>query len=263
MNLSDLPYRNPIPFANAAGPGYIRTIPVGAATPTPTDAPASYTEGFPPITFTPVSGGGIPPSGADMNDILFVVSSWTRWVACGGAAVYDAGYAAAVGGYPNLSVLASTTPGIFWQSTADGNTTDPDGGSPANWIPVAPLKATPSDYQVGTDNAKFLTPYAMAQGMGGSADVFYWPNGVIEQWGYIAYSSATEPTVLVSLSASYTSTSYQVQLTPAINSPSNRMDTWLQVINGLKSTNLFYVQYQHAPAGNPGLDGFYWRTTGR
>ncbi|MDF2386585.1 hypothetical protein JMG10_34300 [Nostoc ellipsosporum NOK] len=140
MQLSDLPARFPIPFGNNAGASFIRTIPQAHQTPTPTDAPASLYDGFPPETFQPESSGGIPPNGKDVNGILYQLSAWARWIAAGGAAVFNTAFATAIGGYPRGAVLASTTVGLLWQSTADNNTTDPDGGGAANWIPVSPTR---------------------------------------------------------------------------------------------------------------------------
>ena len=59
----------PTTWASGAKPSYIRTIGnpslVGK-----NDGAASYTDGFPPLNFTPVAAGGVPPYGADMNGIL-------------------------------------------------------------------------------------------------------------------------------------------------------------------------------------------------
>lgn len=138
MNLSDMPPRFPIPFANNAGASYIRAIPQAHQSPSPTDAPASLYDGFPPETFTPESSGGIPPNGKDFNGLLKQLSQWARWAGAGAPAIYDSTWSTAAGGYPKFARLHSATyPGLVWESTADGNTTDPDGGSPANWIAVS------------------------------------------------------------------------------------------------------------------------------
>lgn len=134
MQSSDIPIRFPIPFANGAGAGYVRTIPEAHVAATGTDAPASLTDGFPPETFTPLASGGIPPNGQDFNGILKQLSEWARWQAAGVPAIYDATFSTAIGGYPKGSVLQSSAiAGALWMSTAENNTTDPDGGSPANW----------------------------------------------------------------------------------------------------------------------------------
>ncbi len=147
MNQTDHPTRFPIPFANGAGAGYIRAIPTPSQTPTSSDAPASLTDGFPPLTFSPEASGGIPPNGKDFNGILNQLSAGVRWFQAGGQAIFNSTFAAAIGGYPKGAVLASaSTPGLMFVSTADGNTTDPDGASAANWskigAPVTQISGT-------------------------------------------------------------------------------------------------------------------------
>lgn len=140
MKQSDLPARFQIPFANAAGPAYVRTIPQAHQAASLTDAPASLTDGFPPETFQPLGSGGVPPNGADMNGILRQITLWARWQAAGGPLTFNAAFSAAIGGYPKGAELASSSfPGASWISTADDNTTNPDGGSAANWIMNDPV----------------------------------------------------------------------------------------------------------------------------
>ncbi len=132
MKLVDLPTRFTLPFAASAAPGtYKRTIPVASEIGVH-DGYASFTDGFPPLTFTPVASGGIPPFGQDMNGILYSTTSWTRWQASGGTVPYDSTFSAAIGGYPKGALIASSTAGMFWVSLVDDNTTDPNAGG-AGW----------------------------------------------------------------------------------------------------------------------------------
>ena len=133
MNNTDIPARFPIPFGASAGPSYIRAIPkdsqIGIH-----DGYASLHDGFPPLCFDPIASGGIPPYGQDVNGILRQITQWAIWQATGAPMMFDAGFAAAIGGYPLGAELASSvTAGVFWRSSINGNTTDPDGGSAANW----------------------------------------------------------------------------------------------------------------------------------
>jgi len=131
MQASDIPTKFPIPFANSATPGtYKRTIPEASS---PTPGAASLTDGFPPLTFTPVGSGGIPPFGQDMNGILYEITQWSRWLQAGGTVTWDSAFSTAVGGYPAGAVVASTTAGLFWYSLVDNNTVNPDAGASANW----------------------------------------------------------------------------------------------------------------------------------
>lgn len=239
MQTSDIPAKFQIPFASGAGAGFIRAIPKDHQTPTTTDAPASLYDGFPPETFDPLDSGGIPPAGADFNGLLNQITAWSRWVQAGVPAMYDGTFATAIGGYPKFTMLASTAAGKVWMSTAENNTTNPDSGSAANWV-------------------------AIAADFGADANVIRYPNGKIEQWGYVAQSSNTEPLVSVSLPVAFANASYNVTLTPSINAPSGTMDTWVQVVRGTKTTGGFSVQYQR-PGGSvqPGLDGFEWRCVGQ
>jgi hypothetical protein len=134
MLLSSMPTKFPIPFGNSAGGGFIRPIPVASQIGV-NPGFASLTDGFVPLNFVPVAAGGIPPFGQDFNGILNLITKWSQWQAAGGAATYDAAFAAAIGGYPAKSVLASSLVfGNFWMSLADNNTTDPDSSGAANWV---------------------------------------------------------------------------------------------------------------------------------
>lgn len=155
MFLSDIPARVAIPFANGAGSSYIRDIPV----PSQTGGAASFTDGFPADTFTPLSGGGAYVNGEDVNGILNHVTKWTRWMAAGGPATFNSAFATAVGGYPKLATLQSTAqPGVEWLNTVDGNLTDPDGGGAVGWVLVGPAKASQGEVNAGTEPNKYVTP---------------------------------------------------------------------------------------------------------
>lgn len=137
MQLSDIPVKFPIPFANAAVGADIRPIPVPSQILIQAGA-ASLTDGFPPACFVPPGAGGTPPWGADFNGLFYQSTAWSRWQNAGGTVLYDAAFSTAVGGYPKGAVLASTVSGLFWYNSADNNVTDPDGGSPAGWLPMGP-----------------------------------------------------------------------------------------------------------------------------
>lgn len=134
MQTSDIPAKFPIPFADAAGGAYINVIPESPAG----AGEANLSEGFPPVTFTPLGSGGIPPQGADFNGILNQVTAWNQWQAAGGPVYWDSAFATAIGGYPAGCILTSTTAGYIWYNLTDNNTTNPDAGG-AGWQPlVAP-----------------------------------------------------------------------------------------------------------------------------
>lgn len=133
MKLSDIPSKFQIPFADAAGGGYIRTIPQASQIGIINGA-ASLTDGFPPSCFQPVGAGGTPPWGQDFNGILNQITAWSRWQGGGGPVVYDSSFSTAVGGYPQGAIVASATnSGVLWLCLADNNTTNPDSSTAANW----------------------------------------------------------------------------------------------------------------------------------
>ncbi len=156
MLAADLPDRFPIPFADAAGPSYIRPIPEASQIGIE-DGAASLTDGFPPDTFTPVTAGGVPPFGQDFNGLLNQITAWNRWQAAGGPVRYDATFQTAIGGYPQGAVIMSaSTVGLFWLSLVDNNTSNPDTGG-ANWRGFAPGFSSAYGVVGGTANAMTLT----------------------------------------------------------------------------------------------------------
>lgn len=133
MQVSSIPTKVQLPWANNASPSLITAIPVLSQIGVNAGR-ASFSDGFVPLNFTPVASGGIPPFGADFNGIFNQLSAWTRWQNVGGPNIFDQAFATAVGGYPNGAIVQSAiVAGNFWMSTTDNNTNDPDAGG-ANWI---------------------------------------------------------------------------------------------------------------------------------
>lgn len=132
MQLSQIPAALRLAFAAT---GAKNTIPetslIGV-----TDGAASLPDGFPPLTGTPIASGGVPPFRADMNGILYMLSSWIRWQSAGGGAMYDAGFAADtnVSGYPKGARILRSDGTGYWLNQTENNTTNPDTGG-AGWVP--------------------------------------------------------------------------------------------------------------------------------
>jgi hypothetical protein len=137
MKASDIPTKFNIPFAFAAGGGFVRPIPEASQIGIQGGA-ASLTDGFVPVNFLPIGAGGVPPFGQDANGILRQITQWSRWQNAGASVRFDAAFAAAIGGYPEGSVLRATGGAFFWQCTLDDNTNDPDAGG-AGWIAMTAL----------------------------------------------------------------------------------------------------------------------------
>ncbi|ASU38186.1 hypothetical protein hmeg3_07665 [Herbaspirillum sp. meg3] len=96
---------------------------------------ASYTDCFPPLTFTPLASGGVPPFGADFNGILNAITQAVRWACAGGQYPYDATFSTAVGGYPAGAIVQRADGTGEWLNLTDNNTTNPETGG-AGWVPM-------------------------------------------------------------------------------------------------------------------------------
>ena len=83
---------------------------------------ATYVEGFPSITMTPISVGGKPPSGKDMNGILNEISAHTVYLNRGERYRFDAAFCTAIGGYPRGAILMNDGGTAEYISLIDRNT---------------------------------------------------------------------------------------------------------------------------------------------
>lgn len=111
------------PFGESADPATVRDIPKS----NPSGAPrqnASWEQGFPLITMTPIAAGGIPPEGPDMNGVLRAISRHASFVGGGGQYKWSAEYVAAKGGYPKGAVIQADNGEVSYVSTEDGNSTN-------------------------------------------------------------------------------------------------------------------------------------------
>ena len=146
MQLSQIPTLVPLPFAASGNKNVIPQASQIGITP----GAASLVDGFPPLTFTPLAAGGIPPAGADFNGILNLLSANTQWQNAGGMAQYNAAFSTAVGGYPKTALLAKASGSGYWLSLADNNATDPDTGG-AGWIAFDPWAIQAAQYITAPD----------------------------------------------------------------------------------------------------------------
>lgn len=184
MQQSQIPVKISTPFADSAvDPTYKHQVPIASQIGI-TPGAASFTDGFPPVTFLDVGAGGVPPFGNDFNGLLFQMSSWLRWMMSGGAVPYDAAFQTLIGGYPLGAIVASaTTVRKFWVSTTENNVTDPDAAG-AGWQAtyVGDSGATAGTYRRG-------------------------PNITVDAAGRVtAIANATTPTMQTFLSGSGTYT---------------------------------------------------------
>jgi cytoskeletal protein CcmA (bactofilin family) len=136
--VANLPLKIPTPWASGAKTGFVHPVPnasqIGAV-----NGAASFVDGFVPLNFTPVSAGGIPPSGADLNGVIKQITEWDRWFQAGGPVRLDPLFQSQIGGYPAEARIGSNvTPYLVWQSTANNNMSNPDTGGGGWQTPVFP-----------------------------------------------------------------------------------------------------------------------------
>lgn len=140
MQTSSQPKLLPIPFADA---GSKQDIPndsqVGI-----TAGRASYSDGFPPLTRTPLAAGGVPPFGTDFNGVLNDITAAVRWSQAGAGYPFNAAFATAVSGYPKGARIPNSTLDGFWLNTTDGNSANPENTTAAltGWVPSGSYGAT-------------------------------------------------------------------------------------------------------------------------
>lgn len=197
MQSSNAPAYLPAPWASAAGAGYIRTIPAASQVGITAGA-ASLADGFPPLNFTAVSVGGVPPSGADMNGILNLVTKNIQWQQAGGWYQFNGTFANQVGGYPAKAVLVNSAGTGFWWNTVDNNLTNPDvGGTGWNAIgalscPWSGLTGSAPPISTFSNNVGYVTaagassaaPVQAVNGLTGNVSV---PTGLsVNAIGYVA-----------------------------------------------------------------------------
>lgn len=156
MQSSAIPSGIQLPFANA---GAKQTIPVTSQIGI-VNGRASYTDGFPPLTRTPVIAGGVPPFGTDMNGVLFAITAIQQWQTAGGSFKFDSAWSTANGGYPKGAILTNAQNDGFWISLVENNTTDPDAAANVAWAPNSSYGIT----TIALTNANVtLTPDQYAQ----------------------------------------------------------------------------------------------------
>ena len=118
-------------FGFGADPAFI-TIPI-PVTP-PGDPRASYTLGFPPVTFAPEVSGGLPPDGRDVNGILNTVTAHCAYINAGQPYVFDAAVPASITGYGVGAQLGMSDGSGFWFNLSANNAINPD-TTGTGWVP--------------------------------------------------------------------------------------------------------------------------------
>ncbi len=135
MKSSGIPDRLPNAFAHS---GDRNDIADTSTTASLADGQATYDVGFPPLTRTAIASGGIPPSGLDVNGVLYDVTNKLQWHDAGGGYPFDAAFSNGIGGYPKGAVVPSSDLTGYWLNTTDANGTNPEGtaASVTGWVPL-------------------------------------------------------------------------------------------------------------------------------
>ncbi|MFY1903858.1 hypothetical protein ACOTBZ_29635 [Achromobacter xylosoxidans] len=208
MQAINAPSKSPVPFAES---GSKNTIPVASQIGV-TPGLASFTDGFPPLTMTPLAAGGIPPRGQDFNGILYFLSAATRWQQAGGSYSFDSTFATAIGGYPKGATLVMASGNGYWMNIVENNTTNPDTGG-AGWVALPAGIASAAQAQALTENTLSLTPLRLADAFKGSNQALgadgrqTFPGSLKLQWGAISITSVSggNSVATVAFNQAYTS----------------------------------------------------------
>ncbi|WP_320707168.1 phage tail protein [Enterobacter cloacae] len=135
MNSSDTPSR----ITKAFGVnGLKNTIPVDSSTTTDNNGVATFDKGFPHVTMQPLSAGGIPPSGKDMNGVLYSTTIQQQWQNAGMTYPFSQDFSDAVSGYPKGAIVPSSVYTGQWLNLNEANGTSPESPTGANtgWVPI-------------------------------------------------------------------------------------------------------------------------------
>lgn len=135
MNSSDIPSR----ITKAFGVnGLKNAIPVDSNTTTDNNGVATFDKGFPPVTMQPLSAGGIPPSGKDMNGVLYSTTIQQQWQNAGMTYPFSQDFSDSVSGYPKGAIVPSSVYTGQWLNLSESNGTSPESPTGANtgWVPI-------------------------------------------------------------------------------------------------------------------------------
>lgn len=98
---------------------------------------ASFEFGFPPLTFTSVGSGGVPPFGSDFNGAMKQITGDVQFLQTGAIPTWDSTFATAIGGHPQDAIVRHS--GALWRSSIENNTSEPGVANWVAWPIVAPV----------------------------------------------------------------------------------------------------------------------------
>lgn len=216
-----------VPFAQDAPAVNVDAIPVNLS---PSDPPqaASWSQGFPAVTMTPLAAGGIPPRGQSFNGVLQDITEHLVYIGGGGQYRWSAAYVAAKGGYSIGDVIQADNGLLSYVSLVDNNTdnfnTNPSSIGP-KWRAWA--GAPIPDATTGQRGAVLLA--TQSQVNAGSGDAVVTPEG---------RAVAAQNQSSVAFPTSGTATTQTLSPTPAITAYASkqRFNVTFNVASGTNPT---------------------------
>lgn len=256
---------------------------------------ATFSEGWPKITMIPLSSGGIPPKGLDINGVLYQLSLDTVHRQSGKQMQFDATYASNIKGYSKGAMLQSSDLTRLYLNTVDGNLTDPDSSSASGWnvyaqTPTATstttgtvkiadnLTSTAKDTALTANQGNVLSTQIgnLATSVGAMfASSSMQPNGFFQikdvngnvvfmwQWGTVDYSSYPgEIQVDVNFPKPFPNNCFSANGTRKMSQHSSRGDAGISLIGTPSKTGASFSLQQYYSGSNDDVRGFTWLAVG-
>lgn len=216
-----------VPFAQDAPAVNVDAIPVNLS---PSDPPqaASWSQGFPTVTMTPLAAGGIPPRGQSFNGVLQDITEHLVYIGGGGQYRWSSAYVTAKGGYSIGDVIQSDSGLLSYVSLVDNNT-DNFNTTPASIGPKWRVWAGGETPNATTTQRGAVLLATQSQVNSGSGDAVVTPE---------TRAIASQNQAAIAFSSTGTSTAQVLTPSPVISAytPKLRFNVTFNVASGLNPT---------------------------
>lgn len=162
---------------------------------------AGYDQGFPAINMQPIEAGGIPPSGGDMNGVLYDLSAAIQYLQSGVEFPFDLDFADKIGGYSIGAIVSDSVNNYYlWINSVANNKNFPSGwtmftlGPASSSTPGVSRLSTQTEVDSRASTGTLVTPATMSGGLAistgtnGFIKLPTWMGGLIIQWGQAVVS---------------------------------------------------------------------------